>query len=700
MERQSGRLILKDNEEQLDDGSGLTAPAIDKSTGADDTDFEYPAARDKIDDSRKETKMKPADSFLKWPQDDNDFLDDAESTFLTQSITKRSNSSSGSTFVSEKQRESTSEGSLSSSKHDWAFTPTSSNGTRNDSILDGQQLDIEKTDGLATDVPSMQNGKLSTKLEDLGSNKSLTMRHQNITSGMMKKKKTPPLLGIEPTDDSPKTMFNSTAINKSVNAKETVNHLQPTARKMPVNVSSLFANAAAGRDDGVQKAVEYESSMLHGRERDMMKTKDSITSGDGLPLMSSTSRGSSLSIQKPRERYSASTLNGTVNKPIRSRHARLTSLTRKTYKRRKLPLKLKKYESTGRGSKYKRPNSETFGVNGRQFNNLVAGAKDKSGSSDLTSEDVRSLRETRPQQTLPVAQPTKIYGKGRFLVQRRPNTTVKLSYIELMPRSHGSYDVEGATSGGPGPVPEEVPVTHGRRRWLICLLVFLLVLCVILIVALGIYFGLYWNRDAQIAGTPTPCSIEGCTTASPGAATNMTSDTTISPPSSNATETAPRPTTNPPTTTPIPTTTHPATTTTVTTALPSTTTANVALLVTTDAQQTTTQDTTEAATTEEATTIQPNTTATDQLTTLPTLTTTELVASTAGETTVGAASSPVLTPTSDTQTTATTDVPQTTQNTSEGPTDVATTTATPAPTVAQTTRSTVPVAPTTLPATT
>ncbi|XP_066297124.1 uncharacterized protein [Branchiostoma lanceolatum] len=455
MERQSDRLILKDNEEQLDDGSGLTAPAIDKSTGADDADFEYPATRDKIDDSRKETKMKPADSFLKWPQDDNDFLDDAESTFLTQPITKRSNS----TFVIEKKRESTTDGSLSSSKHDWAFTPTSSNGTKNDSILDGQQLDIEKTDGLATDVPSMQNGKLSAKLEDLGSNKSLTMRHQNIKSGMMKKKKTPPLLGIEATDDSPKMMFNSTAINKSVNEKETVNHLQPTARKMSVNVSSLFANAAAERDDGVQKAVEYESSMLHGRERDMMKTRDSITSGDGLPLMSSTSRGSSLSIQKPRERYSASTLNGTVNKPIRSRHARLTSLTRKTYKRRKLPLKLKKYESTGRGSKYKRPNSETFGVNGRQFNNLMAGAKDKSGSSGLPksslatenthssvdlktrSHDMNKENHTQPiATTAPLAGSNDSLGKSDSKMPQRGrpvNHAIKhSSYNEVFGKAH------------------------------------------------------------------------------------------------------------------------------------------------------------------------------------------------------------------------------------------------------------------------
>ncbi|KAI8517128.1 hypothetical protein Bbelb_057090 [Branchiostoma belcheri] len=99
--------------------------------------------------------------------------------------------------------------------------------------------------------------------------------------------------------------------------------------------------------------------------------------------------------------------------------------------------------------------------------------------------------------------------KRRFLVQKRAHTTGKLSYIELMPRSHGSYDVEGATSGGPGPVPEEVPVTSGRRRCMCISVVLLLAMCAVAIgLALGIYFGLYWSGGAQVAGTTTPSTTD------------------------------------------------------------------------------------------------------------------------------------------------------------------------------------------------
>eukprot|EP00058_Branchiostoma_floridae_P005044 XP_002590532.1 hypothetical protein BRAFLDRAFT_86204 [Branchiostoma floridae] len=380
LERQSDRLILKDNEEQLDDGSGLTAPAIDKSTDADNADCGYPASRDKIDDSRKETKMKSTVFFLKLPKDDNDFLDDAESTLLAQSTTKRSNSSSGSTFVNEKLRQNTSVGSVGNSRHDGEATATSFTGTRNDSTRE-HHSDLLDKDAPASDMISILHDKLSPKLEKLGLNKSLTIVNQNKTSDMTEKIKSS--LGKKPKYDSLKTLINSTAANQDTNAKETVNHLQQTGGKMPDIVPSSLANATTERDGVAQKAVQYELSKSNGRGRNMMKTRDSITGGDGLPLMPFTSRGSSLSIVKPKERDSASTFNGTVNKPIRSRQARLTTITRKTYRRGNLPLKHKKYGSTGRGSKYKRPNSDTFNVKGRQFNNLMTGSKDDFGGSDL-----------------------------------------------------------------------------------------------------------------------------------------------------------------------------------------------------------------------------------------------------------------------------------------------------------------------------
>ncbi|XP_019637733.1 PREDICTED: uncharacterized protein LOC109480030 [Branchiostoma belcheri] len=379
LERQSDRLILEDNEEPSDDGSGLTEPAIDKVTDAGDGNFGYPDARDRIDETRKETKMQ---SFLKLPQDGNDLLDDAESAFLKMSITKRSNSSSGSTVINENDRESLLAGSVTSSKHERAFTPTLSNGTRNASIQK-HQLDPLDIDAPASDILQMQDVKLSTKPEDHGVNKSLTMRHRNNTGDM----ETPSALGDGPTNGSLITFINSTAINTSVNAKETVSHSKQTVSRKPVAVASSSNYGTTVRDDRVKKAVEYELAMPHDRERNMMKTRDSLARGDGPPVMSSASRGRSPSTRQPREHDSASTFNGTVNKPIRSRHARLNRLTGKTYK--KGIMYQKKYESTGRGSKYKRPNSDNVDVKKEQLNNLMApDSKDDFRSSDLAKSSL------------------------------------------------------------------------------------------------------------------------------------------------------------------------------------------------------------------------------------------------------------------------------------------------------------------------